>query len=638
MITDNPFPGARAFSRDDQALFFGRDPDIAVVVDLWAANRLTILSGPPGCGKTSLLNAGVYPALREQVSAGRPSPLVPGDLSHGLTFPVPALADHNPYTLALLSAWEPYDMPTRLAGFSVSDFLRDRSRGREGTVYAAIDALDDLVLSPSAGPSWLTWRQDFLAQLAQAIDDHPQLHLLLVTRDEALGLLTRTVGTSTAGRGARHSITGLSRRGAIEAVTKPAQAAGRTITDEAAENLIGNLNAGSHIEPPLLQAACSRLWDKLPTDAGEVSGGAFGKKSGVDFALADWCGQVIAEVAALHDLEPEELRSWLADNINTAMPNAPRRDLLDRHLLTGSNGDYQLLSSRLVKPLQEAPLAVAAPETASGYLRAAEVALARGEIALAWTQAGRALRLLPEQKLRDAVGFLERAETESLLGNVAYRHGEPELALPRYRKASELMQATGNPHNAAYQLAAAGQILLSGDDPGAAIPELRAAADRERNDLSLQTQLALALWQSGDGQGAVLILNSVLDRDGGLAEARRVRGEILADLGDGRKAISDLDHAAFAQSAAGLPSSRAARGLALAETGDHSAAAVEINGALDGARRSGPVLLYAARASDLAGDKASAIERAREAIDAKDPPLSPTHKEVAQALAGLGRR
>ena len=93
---------------------------------------------------------------------------------------------------------------------------------------------------------------------------------------------------------------------------------------------------------------------------------------------------------------------------------------------------------------------------------------------------------------------------------------------------------------------------------------------------------------------------------------------------------ADLDHAA-----PDVPSSQAARGLALAETGDHTAAAAEINGALASARRSGLVLLYAARASDLAGDNISAKERAREAIDATDPPLSPSHKQVALALAGL---
>ena len=105
-----------------------------------------------------------------------------------------------------------------------------------------------------------------------------------------------------------------------------------------------------------------------------------------------------------------------------------------------------------------------------------------------------------------------------------------------------------------------------------------------------------------------------------------MRGEVLADLGEGNKAISDLN-----QVAPDVPSSQAARGLALAETGDHTAAAAEINGALANARRSGLVLLYAARASDLAGDNVSAKERAREAIDATDPPLSPPHKQLALA-------
>ena len=166
------------------------------------------------------------------------------------------------------------------------------------------------------------------------------------------------------------------------------------------------------------------------------------------------------------------------------------------------------------------------------------------------------------------------------------------------------MQAAGDSHAAAYQLAAAGQLLLAGEDPGDAIPELIAAADRERGDLGLQIQLAFALWQTGDGRGAVMILNSVIDRDGGLVEARRMRGEVLADLGKGDRAISDLDHAA-----PDVPSSQAARGLALAQTGDHTAAAAEINGALASARRSGLVLLYAARVSDLAGDNVSAKER-----------------------------
>jgi len=632
-VTDNPYPGSRAFTRADQALFFGRGPDIAISVDLWKSDRLIIVSGPPGCGKTSLLHAGSYPELRE--SARRPLILPPGNLTNGMTFPVPALAEHNPFTLALLRSWAPDDIPTRLAGLGVSEWLHDRTRGHDGVIYAAIDALDGLIFSPRANGAWAKWRQDFLAELARAIDDLPRLHLLLVTRDEALDLLTSTVGTSTAGGGARHTITGLSTRGAFDAITRPARLAGRTFSEKAANSLISDLSTGDHIEPSLLQVTCSRLWKELPAEAREISDGAFGGIGGVDSVLADWCGQVIAEVAALQDVPTRDILAWLTSQ-NIPISNAASVDLLDRHLLTRENGGYRLTSGRLTEPLRIASVAAGPPATAAAYLRSGELALARGELMLARTQAGRAHDLRPENKLRDTDGFRERAEAESLLGNVAYRNGEPDRALPHYRKASELMQAAGDSHAAAYQLAAVGQILLAGDDPGDAIPSLSSAADRERSDLGLQIQLAVALWQTGDGRGAVMILNSVLDREGGHVEARRIRGEILADLGDGREAIRDLDHAALNHAAPDLPSSRAARGLALAETGDHAAAARAIKDALEDARRSGLVLLYAARASELAGDKASASERAREAIDATDPPLSPPHKQVALALAGHG--
>ena len=209
------------------------------------------------------------------------------------------------------------------------------------------------------------------------------------------------------------------------------------------------------------------------------------------------------------------------------------------------------------------------------------------------------------------------------------RRDKPGEALPHYRQAAELLQATGDTAAAAHQLAAAGRLLLAEGELADALPELRTAVERTPNDLGLQTQLALALWQLGDGRGAVAVLNWVLTVNGGHAEARRARGEILADLGEARSAMPDLD-----RTASDRPSARAARGLALAQLGDHVAAAEEINVAVTDARRSGPVLFYAARALDLAGDKTSARERAREAVDATDPPLSPAHKTTALKLAG----
>jgi hypothetical protein len=149
------------------------------------------------------------------------------------------------------------------------------------------------------------------------------------------------------------------------------------------------------------------------------------------------------------------------------------------------------------------------------------------------------------------------------------------------------------------------------------------------NDLILQTQLALALWQIGEGLAAVAILNGVLAIDGSHLEALRSRGEILADLEDASSAILDLGRPL----AADRPSTRAARGLALAELGDFSAATREIHDAVARAQRSGLVLFFAARASELTGDKATASEWAKLALEATDPPLSSSHREAARKLA-----
>src|SRR6185437_13967782 len=114
-------------------------------------------SGPVASGKTSLLHAGVYPAM--PVRRSRILPI--GDLFRGMTFPFPALPDRNPFTLALLTSWSPEDVPTRLAGLSIGDFIRRFARGSSGATYAAIDQLDDLVLGPFEGTQAM-WRQQFL--------------------------------------------------------------------------------------------------------------------------------------------------------------------------------------------------------------------------------------------------------------------------------------------------------------------------------------------------------------------------------------------------------------------------------------------------------------------------------------------
>lgn len=53
-----PYVGLRAFRQQDRGLFFGRERESREIATLWQADRLTVLYGTSGVGKTSLLHAG----------------------------------------------------------------------------------------------------------------------------------------------------------------------------------------------------------------------------------------------------------------------------------------------------------------------------------------------------------------------------------------------------------------------------------------------------------------------------------------------------------------------------------------------------------------------------------------------------
>jgi len=63
---DNPWPGLASFTERQSELFFGRDEEAEELFRLVRRDELTVLHGQSGLGKTSLLQAGVFPRLRQQ--------------------------------------------------------------------------------------------------------------------------------------------------------------------------------------------------------------------------------------------------------------------------------------------------------------------------------------------------------------------------------------------------------------------------------------------------------------------------------------------------------------------------------------------------------------------------------------------
>src|SRR6266849_40608 len=59
----NPFPGLRPFQMEEEYLFFGRETQRKELIALLREHRFVAVLGASGSGKSSLVRAGLLPAL-----------------------------------------------------------------------------------------------------------------------------------------------------------------------------------------------------------------------------------------------------------------------------------------------------------------------------------------------------------------------------------------------------------------------------------------------------------------------------------------------------------------------------------------------------------------------------------------------
>jgi len=108
-LPPRPYPGLRPFGKDEWAIFFGREPMIDDVIGRLVRQRLLVVHGDSGCGKSSLIRAGVLPRLEQDAARGGrrwiTRAMTPGDepilhLAEALT-DAPGAVDADPETRRL---------------------------------------------------------------------------------------------------------------------------------------------------------------------------------------------------------------------------------------------------------------------------------------------------------------------------------------------------------------------------------------------------------------------------------------------------------------------------------------------------------------------------------------------------------
>ncbi|MGH8571424.1 MAG: trypsin-like peptidase domain-containing protein, partial [Gammaproteobacteria bacterium] len=334
------------FTVADAAWFHGRDRAVdTVLASLRRDRRFLALLGPSGSGKSSLIHAGVLPALARG--------MVPGSDRWGW--------------LSARPGAEPFAQLERVGLLGSGD----------GLVVAAQRWLDDhpeherLVLVLDQCEELLTTtppplRQDLLDQLTAVAEQHAAVTVVVVLRDDFYGRLAAAApGLMRLVQQALINVPALVEADELHDIIKaPADLAGLTIEPSLVERIAGDAalaapppdvpSGGAAITVlPLLEFALTELWHRR--EDGRLTHDAYKQIGGVVGGLARWCDQ------AYHSLPPSQ--QPLARRIVTSLvrlgdetanipPTRQRRTLADLRsekagIPQGSDSDFDTVVTAL---------------------------------------------------------------------------------------------------------------------------------------------------------------------------------------------------------------------------------------------------------------------------------------------------
>lgn len=266
----NPYKGLRAFDESDASDFFGRSDLTARLVESVRGNRLVAVIGPSGIGKSSVVRAGLLPAVRD--GALGPGPWLITDMHPGRS-PYDELASallrvavvmprdlHAELTAGEDGLWQTCDMvlPAGHSLLLVIDQFEE--------VFSMVDDRDRLQFVRSLAAAARDERSRVRIALTMRADyfDHPlEMH--------DFGELVR-VGLVPVAFPSDDEL--------IQAVTNPARAAGLELQDGLTMAILNDVRD----QPgtlPLLQHALTELVDRregrrLTVAAYRASGGVIG--------------------------------------------------------------------------------------------------------------------------------------------------------------------------------------------------------------------------------------------------------------------------------------------------------------------------------------------------------------------------
>ena len=328
---DCPFRGLLPFDERHAGSFFGREGEVAALVERMRLQGVLPVVGPSGAGKTSLVQAGVIPRLREQarwkvlrMRPGRRPFVTLAKVLHRATpdqkrsAQGPAAGQHAVQQLAAELAASPTQLNLVLRR------LADDAGCR---VLLFVDQLEEL--STFAEECDAEQQQAFVTALCCAGDDPGDpVRVVFTLRDDFLGRLAH--GDRVREALGQLTIVRSPEPDALQRiVTAPLRARGYDYDDDGLVQSMVDAVSGEAAALPLLQFTTQLLWDRRDRERRLLLRSAYDDMGGVGGALARHADSL------LEGLSAADLRLARELLLRLVTPEGTRRAVLGEELVAG---------------------------------------------------------------------------------------------------------------------------------------------------------------------------------------------------------------------------------------------------------------------------------------------------------------
>lgn len=249
-LLESPYMGLSPFQEKDRAWFFGREQAIDLLCQRVAASRMVIVHGPSGTGKSSLVQAGLIPRLKDGI-------VIPG--SEAWRYVAPFVPGTDPLA-ALAAAIAPAaaDKPAE-AGQLARDPDRLRSAlGRFPPCVLVVDQLEELFSLVEAEAT----QRAFVAALASLAADPEAAHrVILIVREDFVSRLMQCRPVAALQSRTLFSPPALDNRELRAVIEEPAKRVNLRFEDGIVADLVSDV-VGEQTPLPLLQFTLTQLWSR----------------------------------------------------------------------------------------------------------------------------------------------------------------------------------------------------------------------------------------------------------------------------------------------------------------------------------------------------------------------------------------